>query len=197
MEILTPADYQSGNRKRPRRSGRPCDACRRRKTRCVLANDGGRGCKCVHCQLRGSSCTFEHDPPGRIPSGSAVGGDDPDHHPRAVQMGEEQMSASEVPSQPSPRENAPRENENAELAVRHTVVDEGRGTAASTSAMSVCEFAPGNLTLGLAPTRFSELYGLGSDMEPILMVCVPALLSIAASVSPIDRLRSATGRTTH
>lgn len=33
--------------------------------------------------------------------------------------------------------------------------------------------------LGLHRNKFAELYGLGSDMEPILMVCSPLLTVIS------------------
>lgn len=158
MEILTPADYHSGARKRPRRSGRPCDACRKRKTRCVLAAGGGR--QCVHCQLRGSPCTFEREPPERTTSNPALSGDHPDDV-RAART-EEPMSVSDAPS--------PTSADRAEVIAGYST-DEGRKAAASGSAASVSEFVPDDaMTLGLAHRRFAELYGLGSDMEPILMV---------------------------
>ena len=56
MEIITPQDYQNNARKRQRRSLRPCDACRKRKTRCVTKDGDG---DCVHCQLRATPCTFQ------------------------------------------------------------------------------------------------------------------------------------------
>ncbi|KAL6413029.1 L-asparaginase [Ilyonectria robusta] len=62
MQIITPQDYQNNTRKRQRRSPRPCDACRKRKSRCMIkAGDS----ECLYCQLRPTACTFEHDPPER------------------------------------------------------------------------------------------------------------------------------------
>ncbi|KAH7111589.1 hypothetical protein EDB81DRAFT_862848 [Dactylonectria macrodidyma] len=66
MEITTPQDYQNNNHKRQLRSLRPCDACRKRKTRCVPI-DGDR--KCGHCQLQATTCTFQHNPPKRQAKG--------------------------------------------------------------------------------------------------------------------------------
>ncbi len=40
-----------------RRAIRPCDACRRRKTRCVLVQDATVS-RCVLCRSRGLDCTF-------------------------------------------------------------------------------------------------------------------------------------------
>ena len=149
MEILTPSDYQSNAKKRPRRSIRPCDACRKRKTRCV-PKDGGE--KCVHCELRGSSCTFQADPPERAAPYPA-----PERDRTTPQPGqnEAQLHGGELRSPEQTR--AP-----------GTSGDAGRHTAGSTSGLS--EFIPDALTLSLSQTRFAELYGLGSDMEPILMV---------------------------
>ncbi|POR37002.1 hypothetical protein TPAR_02798 [Tolypocladium paradoxum] len=155
MEILTPSNYKSGGRKRPRRAGRPCDACRKRKTRCIASGDGAQ---CVHCRLRGSPCMFQVDPPGRAsPSVSTAepGRDDSTLHTTTSQSNDRVSSAPEPPSPRRPR-------------VCGNLADEGRGVAASTSSVSE-PAASCPLTLSQAQSRFAELYGLGSDMEPILM----------------------------
>ena len=41
---------------------RPCDTCRRRKSRCVV-NEGAA--KCVLCEFRSQDCTFLEDVPPR------------------------------------------------------------------------------------------------------------------------------------
>ncbi|KAI9789466.1 MAG: Fungal specific transcription factor [Peltula sp. TS41687] len=41
------------------RRDRPCDACRRRKTRCVM-EEGGRNCSL--CKMQGQTCTFVENP---------------------------------------------------------------------------------------------------------------------------------------
>jgi hypothetical protein len=144
MEILTPSDYQSGPKKRPRRQGRPCDACRKRKTRCIV-NDGGT--KCAYCHLRNSACTYDStERPAKERRVSVA-----EHGPRHV-------SVPDVP----PAEHFPQTHK----------------TATPTAAAGTSDFVYDRSTLGLAQTRFSELYGLGSDMEPILMVSLRSWPSI-------------------
>ncbi|KAI1863196.1 uncharacterized protein JN550_009722 [Neoarthrinium moseri] len=143
MEILTPSDYESGNKRRARRSGRPCDACRKKKTRCVTKDGDPR---CIHCQLRRSQCTFNHEPPDR-------------------------------PSNPS---NQVEESSSSSLLsadINHQAPDIAspaqRPLSGSAHARLQSPIGPNSTpdasALGLAQSRFAELYGLGSDMEPILM----------------------------
>jgi hypothetical protein len=51
----------SSNNNRPRRE-RPCDACRRRKSRCVIKENT---VICVLCEFHKQSCTFIQDPTPR------------------------------------------------------------------------------------------------------------------------------------
>lgn len=44
-----------------RRRDRPCDACRRRKIRCLYKSD--QDSQCILCQSRSTDCTFLQDPP--------------------------------------------------------------------------------------------------------------------------------------
>ncbi|KAF2817663.1 uncharacterized protein BDZ99DRAFT_513893 [Mytilinidion resinicola] len=50
-----------GKRKRARQAARPCDACRQRKTRCIMED----GPMCTVCQFRDSSYTFDAALPER------------------------------------------------------------------------------------------------------------------------------------
>ncbi|WAO94812.1 Hypothetical protein NCS54_01241400 [Fusarium falciforme] len=189
MEIITPQDYQNNARKRQRRSLRPCDACRKRKTRCVTKDGDG---DCVHCQLRATPCTFQHDPPERqitSASGSSIqgssagphSGDEPGpadeqqqlsqsqqlpSHPAAVQghhqvvrkeSRDDAVSVQSVPPFLSPAETR------ASADSAHPVAP------ASVMVPELVELGPLDRTMGCSSTRFAELYGLGSDMEPILM----------------------------
>ncbi|KAF4995638.1 hypothetical protein FDECE_12733, partial [Fusarium decemcellulare] len=183
MEIITPQDYQNNARKRQRRSLRPCDACRKRKTRCVTKDGDG---DCVHCQLRATPCTFQHDPPERqVTSTSASSlqgaGDEPagpsdemqtqlPTHPAQVQgrsmsqsrqeSRDDVQSVQSVPSvQPflSPAETRASADSAHPLPPPSVIVPE------------LVELGPLDRTMGCSSTRFAELYGLGSDMEPILM----------------------------
>ncbi|KAF5025094.1 hypothetical protein F66182_2795 [Fusarium sp. NRRL 66182] len=200
MEIITPQDYQNNARKRQRRSLRPCDACRKRKTRCVTKDGDG---DCVHCQLRATPCTFQHDPPERqvaTASGSSIQGsssvqDDvgPDELPgqlqtqlsnHLVQSQGQAQGQGQSQSQTSARSMSQQSRKESRDDVQsiHSVPSvqaflspaETRASADSgiplvpPSAM-VPEPGPLDRTMGCSSARFAELYGLGSDMEPILM----------------------------
>ncbi|KAH7118222.1 fungal-specific transcription factor domain-containing protein [Dactylonectria estremocensis] len=198
MEIITPQDYQNNARKRQRRSLRPCDACRKRKTRCVTKDgDGG----CVHCQLRVTACTFQHDPPERqattgASSSGAVGGPGGvgigiglDHHrqgpssSRSLSLGrgrkesrDEARPLGSLASLVSETQTLLSETQSVQsfLSPAETRAS-GDSTAQHHHAPSsvivpeLVEPGPLNRTLGCSLSRFAELYGLGSDMEPILM----------------------------
>jgi hypothetical protein len=170
MEIVTPSDYET-NPKRQRRSLRPCDACRKRKTRCL--EDDTRD-KCVHCRLRGTPCTFRQGPLRRQLQ---------PHSSRNAEVSTEDRGVM-TPGDPPTTSPA--------SAEARTVAQHGSASTSNTQHTATPEvqsfsntsreqaLAPGlddlNLssshpTLGMAQHRFAELYGLGSDMEPILMVC--------------------------
>lgn len=160
MQVITPSDYEKGGQKRRRRKERPCDPCRKRKTRCVAQ---GTADKCVHCQLRGSTCTYQELPPERpsviLPSADAAV-DDTSGASRASPASSG-MPPAAVPrcyplSTPSPSQTTA-----------------GRPRPA-TESTEQCGSEP--MALGLSLSRFAELYGLGSDMEPILMVRNQAFL---------------------
>ncbi|KAM5356596.1 hypothetical protein ACJ41O_003242 [Fusarium nematophilum] len=199
MEIITPQDYQNNARKRQRRSLRPCDACRKRKTRCVTKDGDG---DCVHCQLRATPCTFQHDPPERqVASASAssslqggagpLGGDEPglaDDLP-----GPQAPIQTQLPSHPSQQQgqvqrslSQTRKESRDEVQSIHSVpsvqtflspaetrasADSGHPPIPPPSVIvpELVELGPLDRTMGCSSTRFAELYGLGSDMEPILM----------------------------
>lgn len=186
MEVLTPLDYRSGQRKRPRRRDRPCDACRKRKTRCVTKNGED---SCVHCQLRRSTCTFQHDAPERastsdpptgvpaIPSSgpSTTPPGAPTARPRnasSVDRGQaaylhvQQVEGASVGSAAAPATSVP-----GPAAASHGVSD-----ATSSSALGSKSSMHDGFSLGMSHSRFAELYGLGSDMEPVLMVGSPSQL---------------------
>ncbi|KAI1076692.1 fungal-specific transcription factor domain-containing protein [Whalleya microplaca] len=168
MEIVTPSDYaEQRMRKRPRRSCRPCDACRKAKTRCVSKDNGPNATKCVHCDLRGSSCTFRMGPPARSVSQTSksevraenIGSDDTNGSRSFLSIGDNDHGGPST--DPDPRDGvSPATSGMLDRALHNwaPVRDEARPPCR-------LEFP----ILGLAPRRFAELYGLGSDMEPILM----------------------------
>ncbi|RBQ78812.1 hypothetical protein FVER53590_07526 [Fusarium verticillioides] len=188
MEIITPQDYQNNARKRQRRSLRPCDACRKRKTRCVT-KDGDDNC--VHCQLRATPCTFQHDPPERqVASGSGSGSsgaiisgpnsntsislqqlppqDDVAHEDQS-QTSARSMSQSRKTSRDDVQSVHSVPSVQAFLSPAETRTSADSGIPLAPPSVMVPELGPLDRTMGCSSTRFAELYGLGSDMEPILM----------------------------
>ncbi|KAH7109003.1 fungal-specific transcription factor domain-containing protein [Dactylonectria macrodidyma] len=197
MEIITPQDYQNNVRQRQHRRLRPCDACRKRKTRCVTKDGDG---DCVHCQLRATACTFQHDPPERQATTSAssssggvysISGDE-----RAPGLDDSSLQGGQSSSRSLSRSRSRNRKESPDEV--RTLVSETQspvqssvqsflspaGTRASGDSSSrhhhhapsvivpdLVEPDPDPLerTLGCSSWRFAELYGLGSDMEPILM----------------------------
>ncbi|KAK2678362.1 hypothetical protein RAB80_007102 [Fusarium oxysporum f. sp. vasinfectum] len=181
MEIITPQDYQNNARKRQRRSLRPCDACRKRKTRCVTKDGDG---DCVHCQLRATPCTFQHDPPERqVASGSGSSGvtgpnsntislqqpqDDVGHEDQS-QTSARSMSQSRKASRDDVQSVHSVPSVQAFLSPAETRASADSGIPLAPPSVMVPELGPLDRTMGCSSTRFAELYGLGSDMEPILM----------------------------
>ncbi|KAH6889726.1 fungal-specific transcription factor domain-containing protein [Thelonectria olida] len=179
MEIITPQDYQNNARKRQRRSLRPCDACRKRKTRCVTKDGDG---DCVHCQLRATACTFQHDPPERQATNStnSTGGGAYSGDERGPALDETQvLSRSISQSRKESRDDARTLVSETQSVQSFLSPAETRASGDSHSnrhpqppsviVPELIEPNPLERTLGSSTTRFAELYGLGSDMEPILM----------------------------
>ena len=186
-------DASTAKRVKPRRARRPCDACRRRKTRCIVP-PGERSC--VACTSRRDACTFDLKPPSR-----------PSRHVRVSQDG--QSRSTEIPSMalnqtPSRSPFVPLAPLNREGSVAHlepahatsipaagntnsplteTGMDSSRPYEisnvlyGSSSGSNGCKDGD---SLGLGKSTFAELYGLSSDMEPILMV------NASSHVSQID-----------
>ncbi|KAH3955528.1 hypothetical protein HBH53_000180 [Parastagonospora nodorum] len=137
------------------RSNRPCDLCRRRKTRCII--DNGQ-VSCSLCRQRNNECTFKEEPPRRMVAG----------------LQEELSSAPSVQASPSPHDV---------LNSQQFIVDNGIIAANSNPTHEDQHMYVGHIegnpasqrptwsedALGLNRSKFAELYGLGSDMEPILM----------------------------
>ncbi|KAL6401222.1 hypothetical protein AUP68_16951 [Ilyonectria robusta] len=187
MEIITPQGYRNKARTRRRRRLRPCDACRKRKTRCVTKDGDG---DCVHCQLRASACTFQYSPPKRQATTGAysLSGDEP-----APGLDDPSLQDGQSPSRSLSRGHSrSREESRDEVQVLVSEMQspvqsflspaETRASGNSSSrhlhqappsviAPELVEHDPDPLerTLGCSSLLFSELHGLGSDMEPILM----------------------------
>jgi hypothetical protein len=132
------------------RSSRPCDLCRRRKTRCIIENGEAN---CSVCRQRRSECTFKEEAPRRYASGVA----------------EQLPSTPSIQASPSPHDvlNSQQFSPNSGLTVANC-------NSLGPGLRDVFEQAHGDDPSQSAAWRginkFAELYGLGSDMEPILMV---------------------------
>ncbi|SPO07409.1 related to DAL81 - transcriptional activator for allantoin and GABA catabolic genes [Cephalotrichum gorgonifer] len=184
MEMLTPSNYESGQRKRPRRRERPCDACRKRKTRCVTKSGEST---CVHCQLRHTTCTFRIDPPERTSGSDSI---------RRTSLDTDGRVTTIPPGLPAAR---PPGTSSAETEGARSPIHLAEGTSVGSAATATSGPAPDGralygvpgktsstgpaqdsirsaqdgFSLGESQTRFAELYGLGSDMEPVLMLHRP------------------------
>ncbi|KAH9996751.1 fungal-specific transcription factor domain-containing protein [Xylariaceae sp. FL0662B] len=168
MEIVTPSDYAEQRvRKRPRRSGRPCDACRKAKTRCVNSKGNDPyATHCVHCDLRGSSCTFRMGPPARSANQASKS------EARRKNIASDNMSTTQnVLSTDDNDHDRPSTDSDSRDGIApsppSTIVQ-----PLQKAASVLDETLPVNLEfpyLSFRTKRFAELYGLGSDMEPILM----------------------------
>ncbi|KAF4123802.1 Fungal trans [Geosmithia morbida] len=183
MEILTPQDYETNPRKRQRRSPRPCDACRRRKTRCVTKEGDG---VCMYCQLRRTVCTFEQEPPGRTSisgrSNQQSNTNDDSINSSIGPKPQQHISPQDSSSVTTPNQTTGPAKSSASLSDSsspHTpyppiyhVTEAGVTTMAmrwDVRHPKTSTAPPSPPTLGFLPDQFAELYGLGSDMEPILM----------------------------
>ena len=138
------------------KGGRPCDACRRRKTRCIV--ETGQQ-KCNLCTYRQNPCTFDEEPPQR-----------PTHAP-PLNAHHESLAAR---ASPSPQEvlNLVRfqDQNGSPAATLSSVNAQNDPDESSHPSASTLQRDQWTRSLGLNSTKFAELYGLGSDMEPILMV---------------------------
>lgn len=177
-------------RSRPRRAIRPCDACRRRKTRCVVPPGAQR---CTVCHSRRADCTFDQKPPSR-PSRSKASGSNVPHmestsgtnlgrtvryiapnppftdHRQGSNAVETDL-ANTSPSTPNGQDSPMSMDGEQPMGVfRRNDHDQDQASASPGS--YVARQAPdnGDDSLGMSKTRFAELYGLTSDMEAILMV---------------------------
>jgi len=160
------APTASARPRKPRRAARPCDACRTRKTRCIPQPGSTL---CVVCYARATDCTYVRTPPRR-------------RLPSIVPASGHSQADSQEPRLPN------RDGTESEAVARSLVQESPRAPSSAVEtappqlvqpAVPLVWNAPYDNTLGLAPNRFSELYGLTSDMEPILMVRAKSPMSLA------------------
>lgn len=166
---------------RPRRSPRPCDTCRLRKTRCVVPIAGHQ---CTMCQERNTPCTFEQKPPKRASRARQPEGERRGSSPRSSSRTGQTKKTRAAP----PTYSAPTYPGQAAAAVLSSAeiseCESQHSGSAATSSPSVRiqdtvmterhlpqqNMRNGSRFLSLAPNTFAELYGITSDMEALLMV---------------------------
>ncbi|KAK8210404.1 hypothetical protein M8818_003574 [Zalaria obscura] len=144
---------------KPRRSARPCDACRTRKTRCILQPGSQH---CIVCYTRATECTFDKVPPRKRASLRTPVHDHREADLQGTRAASIDVTEPEVAILPPLQDRSP--HPGPPLSETQTG-PKVRSTMAETLPR------PYEDSLGLDPNRFSELYGLTSDMEPILMAC--------------------------
>ncbi|KAI5803183.1 fungal-specific transcription factor domain-containing protein [Geopyxis carbonaria] len=179
------------------RPPRPCDACRRRKLRCVLNPENPADKHCVLCTFHQIECTYIERPPVRAGTKRKLVGAGPSEGEKAARM-DPQVATVETQMQQMqqvfPRHQlTPQSPEFMRLAGGEGVNSAYGGSSAPEDNIprSIPPLPPGEMegnsarglsissihsidkeedtSLGLNPRRFAELYGLTSDMEPILM----------------------------
>jgi hypothetical protein len=127
------------------RSRRPCDSCRRRKSRCEIA-DGIP--PCVLCRFHRQECTFNEEPQPR--KRRAVGAIETDHPVHALRRGFESMRNSSSISE-----------EQDITKIRQTAPIDDYANLKGPSLLKK--------TLGLQQNRHSRLIGSTSEYEQLLL----------------------------
>ncbi|KAI9835755.1 MAG: hypothetical protein M1819_001934 [Sarea resinae] len=138
-EILAAADAEATNARS--RRDRPCDACRRRKSRCVI-NDGAKSC--VMCDFHGQDCTFVQEPQPRKRRAN----------PNVKEEEPSKRRSPEVSSHPKPLQNA--------AAAPSPKTEEPEPTATE-------DVPPPTKSLGLQPHAHSKYVGRTTELEHALL----------------------------
>ncbi|KAI1626679.1 fungal-specific transcription factor domain-containing protein [Exophiala viscosa] len=153
----------------PRRVTRPCDACRVRKTRCIPEEEGAA--TCISCNDRGVECTFERDPPGR----QRITGTSQDRNGTTPNRPRNLPADAPAPISrfsPSVADDALQAT-NSEFSSHLRNSGSFHSPASIRTSIHVQGLEETNhaepQSLGQSNHRFAELYGITSDMEPILM----------------------------
>ncbi|CUS10523.1 unnamed protein product, partial [Tuber aestivum] len=125
------------------RRDRPCDACRRRKSRCVM-NEGAE--ICVLCQFHSQECTFVQSP-----------------QPRKRRLASSNMSSEDQVVTKKRRSTEPESPQ--EVAIRGNIPVDDYANLRGPSLLKT--------TLGLQGHRHSQLIGPTSEYEPCLIDLCP------------------------
>lgn len=145
MSSTTSAD--SGTNVRSRKD-RPCDACRRRKSRCVV-NEGQTSC--VLCQFHTQECTFVQSPQPRKRKLNTEGK-------------EESVAKRRSPDRTDERRRRPTESSISSTGATNSLIEDMANIGGPTLLKR---------TLGLQNDRFSQHIGPTTDFEPSLIDLSP------------------------
>jgi hypothetical protein len=143
------------HRQHAQRNSRPCGLCLRRKTRCIIESSLT---SCSVCRQRRSECNSREEAPRSYIPGVVEGLPStplvlPPPSPHDV-LNSQQLSASTGSTVADFNSSHPRPGDTIEQ-------DQGDDPSQSAAWRGV---------LALNREKFAELYGLGSDMGPILMI---------------------------
>ncbi|KAK6505364.1 Fungal specific transcription factor [Arthrobotrys musiformis] len=140
------------------RKDRPCDACRRRKSRCVMNEDSS---VCVLCQFHKQDCTFLQSPQPRkrrLPV-ATTGSDDEKH------LGSNKKRSMDEPESPRQQARKGSSSEEAKDALRRTLPPDDYANLPGPTLLKK--------TLGLQTHRHSAYLGPTSEYEPVLIDLCP------------------------
>ncbi|EPS40572.1 hypothetical protein H072_5541 [Dactylellina haptotyla CBS 200.50] len=140
------------------RKDRPCDACRRRKSRCVMNEESSI---CVLCQFHKQDCTFLQSPQPRkrrLPVATA-GSDDEKH---TASNKKRSMDEPESPRQQAKKVSG---TEEAKDSLRRTLPPDDYANLQGPTLLKK--------TLGLQTHRHSAYLGPTSEYEPVLIDLCP------------------------
>ncbi|EWC45253.1 hypothetical protein DRE_05980 [Drechslerella stenobrocha 248] len=141
------------------RKDRPCDACRRRKSRCVMNEDSS---VCVLCKFHNQDCTFLQSPQPRkrrLPAAAAAGSDDEKH---SASNKKRSMDDPDSPSQQAKRVSSTEETKDP---LRPTLPPDDYANLQGRTLLKK--------TLGLQTHRHSSYLGPTSEYEPALIDLCP------------------------
>ncbi|KAF4635970.1 hypothetical protein G7Y89_g2125 [Cudoniella acicularis] len=141
------ASGESGTNVRSRKD-RPCDACRRRKSRCVI-NEGQTSC--VLCQFHTQECTFVQSPQPRKRKLNTEGK-------------EESIAKRRSPDRADERRRKPTESSVSSTGATNSLVEDMANIGGPTLLKR---------TLGLQNDRYSQYIGPTTDFEPSLIDLSP------------------------
>jgi hypothetical protein len=150
-------------RSRARRAARPCDACRKRKSRCFTKPESS---VCALCELRETAYTYLERPVQRKPPAAA----ELVSHEELALITVEAETVTTPGSVPDKNTYISPAGASGGLLYTRSGLKISENSIHQHGARHSLPVALLDNSLGSEPHRFAELYGLTSNMEPILVV---------------------------